>query len=809
MPTDSKICAAGLTSDQVRERTETGRTNHIPHDGEVTLGKIIRSNTLTYFNLIFLVITILLVIVGAFKNLTFLPVVIGNTAIGIVQQWVSKKTLDKVTILSSPKTSVIRDGRRQTVRSEDLVIDDTVALGAGDQVPADGIVIAGEASVNESLLTGEQNEVPKMAGDGLLSGSFVVSGEVTARLTKVGADSFASRLTSEARKFDEGQQSEMIRSLDILVRVIGILLIPLGILLFWQMYRNNGLSFRDSVVGMCAAVIGMVPEGLYLLSSVTMATSTAKLAMQKVLVHDMRSIESLARADVLCLDKTGTITESEVCVTEVLPLTEGEWDSEDGEKKRRRILLDIGDYAAGQSPDNATMKAMQAYFTENSGKKADIIVPFSPVYKYSAAVFGGRTFICGAPEFLLCEDGGALREKIGSLAEEGKRVMLFGVIDGILEDGILLPQDCVVEPVCLIIAENPVRKNAAETFRYFAQQNVSVRVISGDNPLTVSKVAQQAGIEGAERYADASAMSDEQLEACAADTVVFGRVSPDQKRTLVAALQKQGHRVAMTGDGVNDVLALKDADCSIAMASGAQAAEMAAQMVLLDSDFARMPSVVAEGRRVVNNITRTATLFLVKNIFSLLMSVFSILFLVSYPLQPTQISLVSAFTIGIPAFLLSFESSDTPITGKFIRNVLFHAFPAGITDFLTISALVMFCDVFEVGDADVSTSCAILLIVVGLLILYRTMEPMNGIHMAIWLGMIGGLLAAVLLFHDIFLITVPTQKVMLLTILFAVAAEPCLRYLTRLFELCSRLGHSAGRKREQRRQRRKTRAEKS
>ena len=907
----------GLSSEQVAAGVAAGESN-TPVDAErTTLKDIIFENLFTYFNLIFLIITICLILVRSFKSLTFLPVIIANILIGIIQEWRSKKVLDKLTIMSAPQVTVIRDGKEQQVPSAELVKGDLACFGAGNQIPADAIVLAGEVSMNEALLTGEADEIRKKSGDELLSGSFVVSGQCRARLERVGAESYSSRLTLEAKERRKGEQSEMIRSLDRLVKIVGILIIPIAATLFIQQYKINHEPLQLSVTSTVAAILGMIPEGLYLLASVAMAVSAMRLALNKVLIHNMKSIETLARADVLCVDKTGTITENTMVVKQVVPFTVGEdsaanaiaqapdrdagsqmiaadagaqiaraqaagaaytageaqtagkvyvteeaqtigevqttgvsqtnggvqtagdaqtnMSSATGENTAETsanvmdemdpaqiandvsipdmgtnpagrlqetdydyaadddgrvhagslagnypaaseaLLLRIGDFAACMGNDNITMKAVKSYFNRQSGRQPEMVFPFSPVHKYSGATFSDKAYVMGAPEFILREQYPTYAKQIEHFALLGYRVLVFGEYEGTLDGGPLRER---VTPLGMILLTNPVREAAPRTFRYFEEQGVKVKVISGDNPMTVSEVAMQAGIADAERYVDASTLEEGDLKEAVETYTVFGRVTPHQKRQLVAALKGNGHTVAMTGDGVNDVLALKDADCSIAMASGSDAAAQAAQMVLLESDFSKMPAVVAEGRRVVNNIERTASLFLVKNIFSLLMSIFSIIFLVNYPLEPAQISLISAFTIGIPAFVMALETNTGRITGRFLSNVFFRALPAGMTDFAVISALVIFCREFQVGRTDLSTSCTILLAIVGIMILYRIASPMTKLHWILWVGMIFGILFCMTFMNRIFSISTLSRKSAMLLIIFAIITEPVLRYLS-------------------------------
>ncbi|QNM06137.1 cation-translocating P-type ATPase [Qiania dongpingensis] len=760
----------GLSRDQVMERMDYGLDNVAVDSASQTTKEIILSNLFTYFNLIFTVLAVLLCVVGSFRNLTFLPVIIVNTLIGIIQEIRAKKVLEKMNMLNSPKATVIRDGKAWTVDSEELVLDDIVVFKAGNQVCADAVVAAGEVQVNESLLTGEADEITKRRGDSLISGSFIVSGQCHARLEKVGADSYISGLTLEAKAMQRGEQSEMMRSLNKLVKFVGAALIPIGIVLFVQGFYFNHETFRGSITSMVAAVIGMIPEGLYLLTSVALAVSSMRLAKRRVLLHDMKSIETLARVNVLCVDKTGTITENTMSVKKLIP-AEG-YDSETMPELSRLI----GDFVRGMSDDNITMEAMKAYFTEGTDAVPVRITPFSSSVKYSGVAFEDVSYVLGAPEFILREDYEKYREDIQSHASKGYRVLVFASYEG-KPDGKPLTEKA--EPLGYILLANPIRKEAPETFAYFAEQGVEVKVISGDNPLTVAEAAKEAGIVNADRYVDAAALkTDEDVDKAMREYTVFGRVTPDQKRQFVQALKSQGKTVAMTGDGVNDVLALKDADCSVAMASGSDAAVQASQVVLLDSDFACMPAVVLEGRRVVNNIQRSASLFLVKNIFSFLLSIFSVAFMITYPLEPAQISLISMFTIGVPAFFLALQPNKDMIKGHFLSNVFLKALPAGLTDVIAVGALVLFGQTFGVQPDDISTAATMLLAIVGFMILFKICQPMNKLRTAVWFGSIAGLLVCSIFLPDLFAITGMSMECIMLFVVFSIATEPVLRYLT-------------------------------
>ena len=764
----------GLTSQQVQEHRLHGWTNKAVEPPSKTTKEIVHENVFTYFNLIFVVLAVLLCLVGSLRDLTFLPVIIANTLIGIIQEIRAKQVLDKLTMLNAPRASVVRDGKRTVINAEDLVVDDIVIFKAGDQVCADAEVSAGEVQVNESLLTGEADEITKRKGDKLMSGSFIVSGQCHARLDKVGEDSYISKLTLQAKAMQSKEQSEMIRSLDKLVKCVGVAIIPIGIVLFSQAFFIQHDGFRESVTSMIAAVIGMIPEGLYLLASVALAVSSIRLAQKKVLLHDMKCIETLARVDVLCVDKTGTITENTMKVQKLIKTDEYD------EKEKGGLSLLVGDFAAAMTNDNITMAALKEYFTKASGKKVLSKTGFSSATKYSSVTFEDGAYVLGAPEFVLKEKYDDYAEEITEYASTGSRVLAFGIYDGEVDGK---PLTHGILPFGFVLLANPIREAAKETFEYFAEQGVEVKVISGDNPVTVSNVAKQAGIKNADRYVDASEFEDEQsMRKALLNNTVFGRVTPSQKRKFVRILKEAGHTVAMTGDGVNDVLALKDADCSIAMASGSDAAAQASQLVLLESDFSCMPEVVLEGRRVVNNIQRSASLFLVKNIFSFLLSVASVVFMFTYPLEPSQVSLISMFTIGVPAFFLALEPNKNMIKGHFLTNVLLKALPAALTDALAVAALVIFGRTFDVSSTDISTAATMLLAIVGFMILYKISAPMNKIRFSIVSGCIAGLLFCSIFLKDLFAITSMTKECIMLFVVFAIATEPVLRYLTTLVE---------------------------
>ena len=720
----------GLTSAQVRERADAGWTNAPVDPPGKTVKQIVLSNIFTYFNMLFFLLALCVIAVQQWLNLTFMGVIIVNTAIGIIQEIRSKKTLDKLSILASPKAVAVRDGRRVTVDTAQLVRDDIVVFAAGNQIYADAVVAQDSCYVNEALITGESDEIKKNPGDKLLSGSFVVSGMCRAQLTDVGADSYVSRLTQEAKRAKKPQQSEMMRSLQNLVKWIGILVIPLGVVMFVKEYVWLGRAVPIAVTSTVGSIIGMIPEGLYLLTSLALVAGVVRLAQRKTLVHELGCIETLARVDVLCVDKTGTITEPGMNVQEAHAFECAKNDQFDDE-----ALQDLlADYCLAAQDTNETMQALRAFSEQRrlehpqEAKIALDIQPFSSSKKYSSITFETGTYLFGAPEFVL---KGAYAQVAGELKpflDAGCRVLLLAKIRG---------EGNSPEPLGYAVLTGRVRENAKETFAYFKEQDVTVKVISGDNARTVSEIAKQAGIENADKFVDAAMLvTDEQLARAAETYTVFGRVTPSQKQKLVQAMQAAGHTVAMTGDGVNDVLALKDADCGIAMASGAQAASQVAQLVLLESDFSGLPAVVAEGRRVINNIQRSASLFLVKNIFSFLLTFIALFITMPYPLQPLQLSLLSMVTIGIPSFILALEPNHEMVHGKFIQNVLRAALPGGLSDLLLILGIEAFVFAFELPIGTLTTLTTLLLLAVGMAVLWDVCKPFTVAHGVLWGGML-------------------------------------------------------------------------
>ena len=734
---------SGLTYSQVRKREAAGLVNTPPDSPTKTVKRIVLENLFSFFNIIFFVIAAFLIAVGSYGELVFLVVVAANTAIGIIQELISKRKLDALSLVSAPKARVIREGQTETIPTARLVRDDLVILSAGNQISADAEVVAGSVQVNESLLTGESDEILKNPGDTLLSGSFVVSGKCRAVLTRVGAESYAARLTQEAQKSKKSHLPGMMRSLNRLLIAIGILIVPIGGLLFYRQTTLLGLSVKEGVETTAAAVIGMIPEGLYLLVSLALAVSVARLASRNTLVQDLKCTETLARVDVLCVDKTGTITEPEMVYCGLIPL--------DNRFEARELEALLSNFVSSMEPDNETMIALQNSLRSENARPAAEILGFSSERKYSAAGFGwGEWYALGAPEFILKEEYDRWRSEAESIMSDGNRVLLFASCDLAMDRlGIISPV-----PLAFVMLRNPVRETARETFEYFHQQGVAVKVISGDSPITVAAAAKEAGIEGSEHYVDASTLrSSEDFKSACGEYNVFGRVKPDQKKLLIQALQSQGHTVAMTGDGVNDVLALKEADCSIAMASGSDVAAQISDLVLMDSDFSSMPSVVAEGRRVINNIERSASLYLVKNIFSLILAIISITAAFSYPLSPSQLTLMSLISIGLPSLVLALEPNENLVSGHFLLNAILRALPAAFTDLFIIIFVLLFQQAFRMDNAQISTITALLVTIVGFFMVWKVAKPVNWLHLGMMAGLIALLALVVLLIPSVFSLT--------------------------------------------------------
>lgn len=756
----------GLTHEEVEEKIKQGKSNKVKIKTNESILKILRKNIFTYFNFIFLILTILLITSHSYRNLTFLGIIITNILIGIIQQIRSKITLDKLSLLDKNKYTVIRDGKEEEIDSDNLVEGDFIILEAGKQIPADAEVVSGKIYVNESLLTGEQNEIEKSINSNLMSGSFVISGRAVVKLTNVGDESFSAKIMKESKKIKE-TKSEMISAIDNIVKFAGIIIIPIGILLFIGSYGVNGCSYEESVNSMVSALLGMIPEGLYLLTTVALALSSMRLAQNKILLHDMKSIESLARVDVLCVDKTGTITNNTM---KVLDIFDKNGNSLIDKKEDLKILAR---YINTIEDKNITIDAIKEQLYGISTEKLSNIEKenFNSKNKFSfIKIDENVTYKLGAPEILLNKK---YEELVNKRTKNGERLIAFVEV-----------KNNETIPILFISLKNEIRKNAKEIFEFFDNRNVQIRVISGDNPITVSSIAKQAGIKGYEKYIDCRELKNyADIQKAVKKYIVFGRVNPEQKRQIIKALKEQGLKVAMTGDGVNDILAMKEADCSIAIGSGSDAARGTAQVVLLDSDFGKMRNIVYEGRKNINNITRSASLFTYKNIFSLLLSIYSIIFAMQYPLEPNQVSLGSAFTIGIPAFLLTFEENQKKQqNGNFMRKVFTNSLPAAITSFLAIVAMVKFSDLFNVGVKEITTACSYLFFTGGFLILYKIIRPLNKYRTSVMFLCILGIILTINIMPNFFAIKEISERSAILVTLFAIAEFSVIRWVTLILD---------------------------
>ena len=743
----------GLTNREVEEKIALGKVNKINFETSESISTIIKKNIFTYFNVIFMILAILVTFAGAFRNLTFLIVVTINVLIGIFQQIRSKMVLDKLSLLDKCKYSIIRDNKEIIVYSDELVEGDYVKLSSGNQVPADGVLVDGKLFVNESLLTGEQDEREKMVNSNLLSGSFVVSGSAIVKLTNVGDESYSSKIMKESKKIKENK-TEMIKAIDRIVLVAGIVIIPIGLLLFGESYFVNKFSYSESVVRMVSALIGMIPEGLYLLTTVALALSAMRLAEKKILLHDMKSIESLARTDVLCIDKTGTITTNMMDVIDIFDENEVSYL----DKKKDKKLLELANYVNSINDNNATINALREYLKNISKQKLNMLKyeNFNSKNKYSYIKMSENvTYKLGAPDVLLNKDYNHL---ISKRIINGERIIVF-----VKEEN----NECV--PILFISLKNEIRKNAREIIKFFNDREVEIRVISGDNPVTVSSIAKEVGIKNFDLFVDCSLLKTrDELKNAVDKYKIFGRVSPEQKREIIKLIKENGLKVAMTGDGVNDILAMKEADCSIAMGNGSDAAREAAQVVLLDSDFGNMRNIVYEGRKNINNITRSASLFTYKNIFSLLLSIYAIISTIAYPLEPNQVSLGSAFTIGIPAFFLTFEENQKKQQNdEFWKNIFLKSLPSAIISFLAIVCMVKCSVIFDINSNDLTTACSYLFFTGGFIILYKCAKPLNKYRTIVFIGCILGMIITINMIPEFFSIRSISLKAAILVIVFA------------------------------------------
>lgn len=759
----------GLTAAEVAERVARGDVNADVDVKTRSVRQIVRENVCTLFNAINVILAVFVLFTGSYKNMLFMIVIVCNVIIGIVQEIRSKITTDRLSIVAGSHAMVVRDGARTEVALHDIVRDDVVVLGRGDQVPADAVVVSGEADVNESLLTGESNLIKKAPGAELMSGSFVNAGTVCARVVHVGHENYAAKISAEAKQHKK-VNSEIMNSLNGIIKFVSCVIFPVGALLFARMFfSGEGVALDQAILSTVAALVGMIPEGLILLTSTVLAVAVVRLAKSKVLVQQLYCIETLARVDTLCLDKTGTITTGAMEVAAVVPV-EG---ADAGELDRALASL-----AAADDDPNETAQAVAAYYAARPAVRplAPVrTVPFSSDKKWSGAAFEGRAYVMGAGRFVMGDAFDAFEGQAGELAATA-RVLAVARVEGFDADGAIVGAPALLGFVCI---HDQIRATAAQTIGYFKDQGVTVNVISGDDPRTVAGIAAQVGVDGADEYVDATTLeTPEQVADAVCRYHVFGRVKPEQKKQFVIALQEQGHVVAMTGDGVNDTLALKQADCSVAMAAGSDAARNVAQLVLVDNDFASMPKVVAEGRRSINNLQRSASLFLVKTLLSMSLAVLFVLLPWQYPFQPIQMTLISAFTIGIPSFVLALEPNRDRIRGRFLENVIVKSIPGAVCAVLGVLAVNAVGRLaLGLGYGQVSTLCVLLVAWVGVMLIVRLSVPFTPIRSALLVVVVGGTVLGATLFHGLFGIVPFTVPMAVLFAACAVAAAALFHWL--------------------------------
>lgn len=695
----------GLTEKEVKERQENGLINYDTTVPTKTIKRILYENFFTLFNIINLILGIAVFLVGSYKNMLFLGIVIINTAISTFQEIHAKKTIDKLSVMATSKVKVIRDGKKSEISINDLVLDDVIELNTGNQVATDSVILKGEVQVNESFITGEPDTIIKKEGDKILSGSFIVSGKCVAQVEHIGEDNYTAKISSGA-KYIKKAKSEIMTSLNKIIRVLTFAIIPIGIGLFTMQYTVFGVGLQDAVVKSVAGIIGMIPEGLVLLTSTVLAVSVIRLSKSKVLVQDLYCIETLARVDTLCLDKTGTLTEGIMEVVDFVPITKSE-------DEMKNIMANI---SKSSEDENSTINAIRGYFTKINTKFNPIKkIAFSSKSKWSGINFENEgSYIIGAPEIVLGENFDKNKDIIDKYSKDYRVIVLAHSNDDFREKE--LPEN--IEIIGLVLILDKIRKEASRTLEYFYKQGVDIKIISGDNPITVSKIAKQVGVKHYEKYIDMSQVKDKDIKKIVLKYSIFGRVSPMQKQLLVQALKEKRRTVAMTGDGVNDVLALKESDCGIAMANGSDATKNVSQLVLLDSNFSSMPKVVAEGRRTINNIQRSASLFLVKTIYSGILALMFLFMGAAYPFVPIQLSLISTVTIGIPSFLLALEPNRERIKGKFLQNVIMRALPTSLTVALDIFVISILHRQGIIPNEQYSSLCVIATGICGIILLF-------------------------------------------------------------------------------------------
>lgn len=758
--TQNNASIKGLTSEEVRAAQAAGKVNADATVKTRSYGSIFRSNICTLFNLINVILAVFVFLTGSYKNMLFMLVIVINTIIGIVQEIRSKITTDRLSIVVAANVEVMRDGKIQKIPIDELVLGDVMRLGRGNQIPTDSVVLEGECKTDESLLTGESRLIPKHAGDQLYSGSFINAGAVWARVEKVGADNYAAQITNEAKQ-KKAINSEIMTSLNKIIKYVSIFMFPVGLLLFANEYLLHHVELDPAILSTVSAMVGMIPEGLILLASTVMAVAVVRLARHQVLVQQLYCIETLARVDVLCLDKTGTITTGGMEASGLVPLS-----TADSEPKEQELSKIVASLVASDEDPNDTARAIQEYFglakegkqkAEQAITPADLlkptrVIPFSSDTKWSGAAFAnGEAYVMGAAQFVLEKNASALAQIKDALDTytADARVLLVARVEGFDTNGTIEGE---VTPLGFVCLRDQIRSTAAQTIAYFKEQGVKLKVISGDDPHTVSGIAQKVGIEGADRFVDATTLkTDQDIASAIKNYNVFGRVRPEQKKAFVLALQAEGHTVAMTGDGVNDVLALKASDCSVAMASGSDAARNVAQLVLVDNDFASMPAVVAEGRRSINNLQRSASLFLVKTLLSITAAFLFIFLPWQYPFVPIQLTLISAFTIGLPSFVLALEPNKDLVRGHFLPNAVVHSIPGAVCAVVSIVVLtIVGNEAIGLDYRQVSTLCVMVVGLLGIMLVTRLSIPFTPLRWGLLVVVIGGLLIGVVGFGWLF-----------------------------------------------------------
>lgn len=736
----------GLNYEQVNKRKEEKLINVDTTVKTKSIRSIIISNFFTLFNIMNFVLALLIFFVGAYKNLLFIIIVILNTLISTIQEIHSKRTIDKLSFLAQTKTKVIREGKTEEISNFELVLDDVIELNAGNQIPTDSIILSGEIEVNESLLTGEPDNIEKKKGDKLLSGSYLVSGKCFAKVEHIGKENYVAQISHEAKQ-KRKVNSEIMNSLNKIIKIISLVIIPVGILLFFNQLDLQGNDFKQAIVSTVAALIGMIPEGLVLLTSTVLAVSVTRLAKKKVLVQELYCIETLARVDVLCLDKTGTITEGRMTVDKMIPYNDCT------ENELKEILGILGKYSEDK---NSTIESVREKFISNKELKVIARMPFKSANKWSGISFENITYVLGAPEVI-----GNTPKDIEKYISE-YRVVTIGRSKEKIEDK--LPSN--IEIVGYILISDVIRKNSKEILEYFDKQGVAIKLISGDNPITVSNIAKKAGVKDYENYIDARTFKTiEELREAATKYTIFGRVTPEQKKEIILALKAEKHTVAMTGDGVNDVLALKNADCSISVANGSDAARNVSQLVLMDSDFKSMPNIVDEGRRTINNIQRSATLFLVKTIYATILAVLFVFINMPYPFIPIQLTLINLVVTGIPSVVLALEPNKERIKGKFIINVIKRALPTALTVVTNIIIIGIISSIYNLDELNYSSVCVVVTAITGFILLFKISRPFNFSRSILFIGVVTIFTLGISLFRDLFSIRLDASNIVPIIIL--------------------------------------------